>query len=169
MMLMWQILVNFEFGGKSPASCGTSATVRQRRHRSLTRPPILICPPAPPPPFNTPPSQNAFPFPMISSNTDRPFHTRNHMSKILMFISTRRSLEWIATAAFKRFYGVACVYIFRLIVCPMSVNISFKMFALDKIHAAIMSLFVQNVMERNSLWPWFHWFIFSDWWIHIIW
>ena len=66
-----------------------------------------------------------------------------------MFISTR-SFRWNAFLAQQSLSKdfMACVYIFRLIVCPMSVNVSFKMFALDKIHAAIMSPFCAKYDEE---------------------
>ena len=80
--------------------------------------------------------------------------------KKLMFISTQEvsgGLQFGRTAAFKRFSmaWLAFVYIFiRVIFCPMSFNISFKIFALDKIHAVIMCHFFCKIWlkkpERNS-------------------
>ena len=107
-----------------------------------------------------------FPRPLPASNTDRPLHPHNHMStaKLLSFQKVdvykhTRGFRRIAigeilkpTAAFKGFSmaWLAFVYIFiRVIFCPMSFNISFKIFALDKIHAVIMChFFLQNMIEE---------------------
>ena len=119
-----------------------------------------------------PQTRPLFPRPLPASNTDRPLHPHNHMStsaKLLCFQKVdvykhTRGFRRIAigeilkpTAAFKGFSmaWLAFVYIFiRVIFCPMSFNISFKIFALDKIHAVIMCHFFCKIWlkkpERNS-------------------